>query len=576
MTRKRILHFVITIVFLFIIGCTSANRAAATNSLYNKGKGASASTVCLPLPVRPNFPVVTLPADFIQFEGGQLYLDNYFIPNQIILSGNPVDIDSFFNLPSVPALGLTQIAGSNLGLPFGGVQNEMQLFSTPNATIPTLHDIYDILDQNSLDVMAEPNRIVANPWGLDGNPWGLDGNPWGLDGNPWGLDGNPWGIDGDPWGLDGNSAIQAIAAGESRVMPLNQWAIAEGPGIGLINQSGVRNTQLMGDDADVFIFDTTPYQNTGNVQLYGSDMCSYNADLPIQVNAPHDGVREHGVFAAGLVKMVAPFSNVHLVRSLNEAGFGDIFSVVVAMQDSLQEQHNQQRLEQTIFNLSMSIVEVDENTSNGQAVMDINQRINNVQPRLSSQYHSYVADNEPIPALRLFAHSANSNGVTILAAAGNDSADGDRQSAGIPAAYDTTIGVAASNVDGDISCFSNAPEERAILFAPGGDGLGDDCENPLGAGDFWSVCGGTGISEYDCDYTVMSATSTGYSHWVGTSFSTPLAAGTAALAAQFNVENGCNANPDVLKQAMLEAADNNDGRVDVALTVDVFEGMCNP
>lgn len=570
MTHSHRFQFLIASTFLLLVGILSINRADAKNSGPN---GIVVKANCLALPAR-TYPVATLSANFFQWEGNAYYFDQHFLPHQVILSGLTSDIDFLLSNYPVISGNLTPLAASDLGLGTGANAHEMVLFSSTLSTYDSLIDIYNVLDTLNLSVMAEPNRFVANPWGIGADPWGIGGDPWGIGADPWGIGSDPWGIGSDPWGI-GADALKAQQNGqESRIMPLNQWALKYRTGIGLMDDNGQRSVSYMGDQIDVFVFDTTPYDQAEAYKLYGDHVCNYQASLPVELGAPHDLVKEHGLFSAGLVKMVAPFSDVHLVRTLNEAGFGDVFSTVAVMQDALVEQDLNGKLDTTIFNLSLSVTNFAPNTMPGQQLQNINKRINAIQPRLPYAYRSFVQGNDPIPALHFFTAEARNNGITLVAATGNDSAGVATQPAGLPAAYDTTIGVAASNHGRDLSCFSNEVEKNAPLLAPGGEGYGASCINPFSLGDFRALCGSGLTSPYDCEYTVMSATSTGYGQWLGTSFSTPLVAGATALLEQFAQDIGCHATPDMLKFALVEGASESQHILNIERAFDVLQSIC--
>jgi subtilisin family serine protease len=120
-------------------------------------------------------------------------------------------------------------------------------------------------------------------------------------------------------------------------------------------------------------------------------------------------------------------------------------------------------------------------------------------------------------SLRLLLEVANALGMVIVAAAGNDSAPkaGSRP-AQIPAAWDFVIGVAACNYDRKLACFSNAGD----ILAPGGGGVDPFCLPGL------DRCRGA-----DCRYALISlstATWTGFSYGVGSSYAAPLITGLAA------------------------------------------------
>lgn len=561
--------FVVSLFFALLttLGTLQAQATVTNNIIVNAS--------CPSLPAR-HHPVATVPASYFQWEGGAYYFEQYWIPNQLIISGLATDIDWLTSHPSITgSVSLTQLDSSDLGLFSGAAARDMVLFSSNLDTISTLHIIYNLLDQTTgRAVIAEPNRFTANPWGIGGDPWGIGGDPWGIGGDPWGIGGDPWGIGGDPWGIGGDSLKNQQNGTESRIMPLNQWALRQESGIGLLDGDGNRITRWMGLRSELFVFDSTPYRQEAAYKLYGDHVCNYDASLPVELGAPHDLVKEHGLFAAGLIKKVAPFSEVRLVRALNEAGMGDVFSVVAVMQDVLMAQDQNGALDSSIFNLSLSVMDYPANTNAGQELAAINQRINAISKRLPRSYSQFVAGNDPIPALHQFVTYAEQNGITIVAATGNDSAGTKRQDAALPAAYPATIGVAASNFERNMSCFSNEMTGHSMLMAPGGDGYGKRCDNPFARGDFRSICGNGVNSEYDCPYTIMSATSTGYGQWLGTSFSTPLVAGTAALMLELADNIGCQTSPQLVNAALHDSAQRYGNVLDVAAALNMLERLC--
>lgn len=228
-------------------------------------------------------------------------------------------------------------------------------------------------------------------------------------------------------------------------------------------------------------------------------------------------VSNHGLFVAGLVKAVAPDSEIRLIRVLDEHGCGDLFTLNEGLHDFYNEMTTgRETYQHVVLNLSLGLVKPDETV-------------------------------EEVRSVREVLYNFHEAGAVIVAAAGNDSGwvDSTGQSnqlsvepPQIPAAYDFVIGVEASNGEAQRSCFSN----RGDLMAPGGDGgparkgqyvpqdeendrdrrlctaqhkvceEGDECEQTTVISLLWPQ---------DTNWPT-------YGYWSGTSFSAPLVSGLAA------------------------------------------------
>jgi subtilisin family serine protease len=109
-------------------------------------------------------------------------------------------------------------------------------------------------------------------------------------------------------------------------------------------------------------------------------------------------------------------------------------------------------------------------------------------------------------------------GATVVAAAGNESSPQGAVPAEAPAAYDSVIGVSASNKDQKRSCFSN----KGDVAAPGGDTYESSTDQCIGALAAEAEDVVVGLAPH-------TSPASGYARWVGTSFSAPLVSGLAAL-----------------------------------------------
>jgi subtilisin family serine protease len=120
-----------------------------------------------------------------------------------------------------------------------------------------------------------------------------------------------------------------------------------------------------------------------------------------------------------------------------------------------------------------------------------------------------------------------------MASAGNDSGD-----ARLPAAYSFVLGVAGSNIDEGLACFSNAGD----VAAPSGDnGPGDDSESESPACESMvKHCAGS-PEYYVVSLAMRTSPESGHAYWAGTSFAAPLASGLAALVLE---AGGVEVSPD--------------------------------
>jgi subtilisin family serine protease len=167
------------------------------------------------------------------------------------------------------------------------------------------------------------------------------------------------------------------------------------------------------------------------------------------------------------------------------------------------------------------------------------------------------------------AHCLN---VVVVAAAGNESTPNKVLPANMPAMMENVIGVAASNNDFERSCFANLGD----LSAPGGDGGQARVNEKLDVKDRDCVPRAQDCDGPDCGYGVIGPAleprpHTGYIFWTGSSFSTPMVSGLAALVQQ---AGGGAYTPDQVAEILYCGAVNpkqlNDlgkGVIDVARTL---------
>ena len=383
------------------------------------------------------------------------------------------------------------------------------------------------------DVVQELNWLTGSPPAqIGGSPWGPEGSPWGPEGSPWGPEGSPWGQANSPTG----ERVLEVAGKAFR----EQWAFNQTTGVNsrLAQNPADSANRAVGQNVLVGVFDTSPFPapmtQATFVMAPGEQPWTLDLVHPIAGGrAPENkdkvGVPNHGLFIAGLVNAVAPGSRIELIRVLDDTGHGDLQTLNRALVDFILRVGNaNQGNEQTgaataaVINLSLGL---------------------HLLPQ--ERLQELPAD---VQSLRTILNVATQCfPIVVSAASGNDSAGlTPPEGADIPAIWGTDptlpasqalIGVAASSKAQDKACFSNTGE----IGAPGGNGgvRPDHCQQLI-----------VQCAE-DCEYGVLSlsiSSPSGYTYWNGSSFSTPLVSGEAALLLSNGVPSA-QVKPCILNQA---------------------------
>lgn len=445
------------------------------------------------------------------------------------------------------------------------------------------------------NVYAHPNYLVGLLGESScGSPWEVVGSPWEVVGSPWEVVGSPWEVVGSP----GGPPLPAVAAGE---LFWNQWAFQQ-IGAGPFFTATLASTQAApaGAAVRVGVFDTSPYASlvatttplpidsesspseptatqptvpptvTATPEMEWVDgtmqpdwlpaplpqgagqtprgLTTFDTELPPLKTTDPDApdLSDHGLFVAGLIHAIAPESEIHLYRVLDEHGCGQVFTISEAILHFAEGvQNDAGSLRGAVINLSLGVhkprtVIQDSGLSRAPGAEQAETLEDEVNTRREVLD---VLASDPIESLRLAVALAAEKQIVIVAAAGNDSylasQDGLVLSPHYPAMYPSVIGVSASNALRQRSCFSNWGD----LAAPGGGGgpgsilaerdPGIFEENPdlrdLDCLPLSSTCFGECLHALIGLSYNQDTTEYGYVYWQGTSFSAPLVSGAAAL-----------------------------------------------
>lgn len=394
-------------------------------------------------------------------------------------------------------------------------------------------------------------EIAGSPWSISGSPWGVDAQPWSISGSPWSISGSPWSISGSPFESDADKLTRYQTVAE-RVY-WTQWPLQADAGLGVYSSSPYqRQTPTDGAGTRIVIFDTSPYGTEGlqtetraKMQL---NLCSHLVPMPVN-NAPADGtgyLRDHGLFAAGLSYAVAPESEIHLVRVLDDNAVGDLFTLIKGISEFTVNAAlaNGGRLNGYVYNFSLGLKR--DPASLPTELLDLNQKL--VDEMIArGQTPPELLDGLPLQSLEAPINSARALGAVLVAAAGNDSADvNPALTENAPASFDTVLGVQSTNLDRARSCYANTGEAGA----PGGDGGSATDTSGSACAPRLDLC----KADSPCPYGLVSlvseqADTVGFAYWVGSSFASPLVSGAAADALSAGIA------PDVVQaNALLDSA----------------------
>jgi hypothetical protein len=384
----------------------------------------------------------------------------------------------------------------------------------------------------------------------------------------------------------------------------SQWAL-EHIGVGPSTQASTLSSSSLptGGGVQVAIFDTSPFTPTQEVDFMAGaaihqDPNSRFIAVTTASNQPEEleikvsytdpelletlepvtsttNVVDHGLFVAGLVHAVAPESQIELIQVLNRRGCGDLRTLNKSLMQFIAEKHLERgSLKGTVISLSLGIHKPRSVDKPGQEQgVDESKQKQDIQSLTQLDVDNLnVLRADRLESLEGILYVANQEGAVTVAASGNESTQDKALPMHVPADYSFVVGVSASNMARQRACFSNAGD----VAAPGGDG-GLHNEN------FPCVpkvkeCNG------DCPWGVISLAlepvqgepirdlaqpKVRYVYWSGTSFSTPLVSGLAALALDASHEAGGSfAGPEQIYAAIRCGALAPDGIISVPATLE--------
>lgn len=486
----------------------------------------------------------------------------HYVRNQVILTGRRQDVDNLAERAELEMVDENIITFKGLDFPpnptplrfnpeeFGELV--MGLYQiAPDTRVPDeITRLYTIIVENNLNVYVDPNYLTEDSVEFD-----------------------PWDPGGSPFSPAGGSSGEVVYR--------TQWALGQNNGIHLSDGTGQRLVTSCGEGTLVAIFDTSPFTDKGGKEFEVQEdewpklECgSSTSPHPLELTVSHPDLdkillspakfpdtKNHGLFVVGLVHAVAPASEKHLIRVLNDEGHGTLFGLAKALVEFTKatldgQPIKQQYLEKTVINLSLGLSEPDDpqdvfssaelnelkyiqdqaeklmDAMTGEEWARAKQALDAMTPSPEEIKGEIEGEKKKLPVVGLETPLAVAYGygAVIVAAAGNDSYQppaGDPKPAQKPASYPIpfVIGVASSNKGGSRSCFSNIGD----IAAPSGEGdVGTFQGETLDCTPQLDKCTG------DCEFAVVSLSLSsnskpGYSYWTGTSFAAPLVSGQAAL-----------------------------------------------
>ena len=460
-----------------------------------------------------------------------------YVPNQIIIFGHPQRIEALLEANSATQSGPAEqgdtaarspqrITSTQFVVKTLSSAEEKQVRNLPEPYLRELQLYHIAGPEIAPDLPGFEDVLVQRNYLIRGIPWTVGGSPWTVGGSPWTVGGSPWTVGGSPWLNEAGEGGKNIRH-QAETLFRQQWAF--GP-------HGIRAESLLvtrqpgpddGENVVVGVFDTSPFAvptTSITLEMPPAPM-TLTLQHPIPGGVPTGcggGLGNHGFFVSGLIHALAPAAQIQLIRVLDDAAQGTLFTLVAALYQFMAALAPHQP---AVINLSLALHGSDEEDA---------------------------ADWDGPDLLRDALWRAYRQGIITVAAAGNENAETSTAlAAAYPARWEFVVGVAASNRQRQRACFSNSGD----VMAPGGDG------------DRHCLPAIDRCHDEQCGYAIISldvGSYTGYSFGVGSSFAAPLVAGLAARVQAGVNASGTGAGAEAARQSILNSTAA-DGIIDLGL-----------
>jgi hypothetical protein len=487
-----------------------------------------------------------------------------YVRGQLLLTALAQDLDTLTTRRS--ELGLTWNPETDRITPPDRYSLETRLYHLdargPADTFAALEAVRQAAAAEKLFVLVDLNYVVSSPQGSQALKCGLSESLHG-EGSPFeaeSLHGEGSPLFGGAVSLHGEGSPFDLPAGQTAADAFcGQWGLGDPKGGGINLMIGCQRRPVgSGEKARIVILDTSPFTVPGQWTFAGKDWTSPPLSLcvehPVQTLLTQDfpecktapDVRSHGLFVSGLAQVVAPGSDIHLVRVLDEHGQGDLAGVLFAL-----ARLDPGLLSQTVVNLSLGFRPIGPAVTGMQArakvcaMLDKNYGIQDCSVAGLAKSYTQITDKADRLALLDSFDAADlemqvedlQQRALVTAAAGNRSRSGNPLPPQLPAAYAAqfpgrVLDVAASTDSGSPAFYT----QIGTVGAPGGGDNRAGCD-PRGV-----ALPGTSLLVPAC-WRYPGAWMIGplllkdqagspywsYGVWVGSSFATPLVSGMLAV-----------------------------------------------